>query len=453
MSIPESFFQRLPLPESEMQAFRDSLREPPPTALRLNPFKAKLVAKLERVPWCKEGVYLEKRPVFTSDPAFHAGAYYPQEASSQVMDHVVRQLALDQEPISALDLCGAPGGKATLLRSVLHPDSFVWANEIVPKRAKVLFENLQKWGHEGIAVSRARPADFSDMKAAFDLILVDAPCSGEGLFRKQPGAVEEWSLDAVEACALRQREILRDIWPSLKPGGILVYSTCTFNQMENEDTLNRLAELGGVDFPEVAMPFQGVSPSRERGVTGYRFWPHRVKGEGFFLAVVRKAEGKMGKRKIGNRQHLRSVKISGLSLPCVADDRNVTYVLTDRGRKLWEQFPAKEKVISPGYEIGRVKSDRYLPGHGRAMWRSFRSREGAELSLGEALVYLSCHDVMWDRDGKGIIPVSFEAFDLGYARCDKSRLVSKYPLNFRIRKPSVEGYTKIVEALPFSDSV
>ena len=254
----------------------------------------------ERVPWTRLGYYLKERPVFTLDPLFHAGAYYVQEASSMYMELAMTAIEKDfagryggeelsgrgffDHDIAALDLCAAPGGKSTHLVSLLGKDSLLVSNEVIKSRSVVLADNIAKWGCDNVVVTNSDPADFGAFEEFFDLIVVDAPCSGEGLFRKEPEAMEEWSPANVELCAQRQQRILADIWPALKPGGYLVYSTCTYNKFEND---------GNLEWLKNKITSQLCTIASESGAIltkggGLQFVPGRVKGEGQFMAVVRK---------------------------------------------------------------------------------------------------------------------------------------------------------------------
>ena len=260
-----------------------ALEEEPPVSVRVNPFKMP-VEELRRhfgalagdpVEWAPgEGFYLNARPSVTLDPLFHAGAYYVQEASSMYVGVLFDQalVACGGGEVRVLDLCAAPGGKTTQLLSHMDDTSILVANEVVPSRATVLAENVARWGRSNVAVTSSDPSAFSAIRGFFDIAVVDAPCSGEGMFRKDSRAVAEWSPDTVRLCAARQRRILADMWPSLASGGFLIYSTCTFNPLENEDNVTWICEeLGG-------------------GLMGMRhFYPGIDKGEGFFASLIRKA--------------------------------------------------------------------------------------------------------------------------------------------------------------------
>ncbi|MBL7917944.1 MAG: RsmB/NOP family class I SAM-dependent RNA methyltransferase, partial [Bacteroidia bacterium] len=232
-SIPEEFLNSLNnTPGFSRTKFVESHKEGKvPVSIRINPLKNAHVpfSVSGKVKWANEAYYLTERPVFTADPLFHAGCYYVQEASSMFIEFILKQTIDFGKEIKALDLCGAPGGKSTLINSLLTDESLLVANETVKGRSDILVQNLVKWGRHNFVVTNSEPKAFSEIPNYFDLIVVDAPCSGSGLFRKTPEAIKEWSLEHVESCSLRQQKILSDVLPSLKSGGVLVYSTCSFS--------------------------------------------------------------------------------------------------------------------------------------------------------------------------------------------------------------------------------
>jgi 16S rRNA C967 or C1407 C5-methylase (RsmB/RsmF family) len=292
MQLPEAFISRTKaLLGDEWDAFEQALNQERPVSIRLNPQKVGIEAlsdfDLESpVPWASNAYYLSTRPVFTLDPLFHAGCYYVQEASSMFLEHFIKKYI--HEPVKALDLCAAPGGKSTHLSAILPEGSFLVANEVIRSRAEILSENLIKWGNPNTVVTNNQPKDIGKLKADFDLIVCDLPCSGEGMFRKDPVAVSEWSVNNVKRCAERQRQIISEIFPALKPGGILIYSTCTYNREENEDNIDWICKELDAELLEEP----------------HRFMPHKTKGEGFFIAALRniseryrvKGEGVQGRR-------------------------------------------------------------------------------------------------------------------------------------------------------------
>ena len=266
-TLPALFEERMRklLPE-ESEAFFAALQTEPPVSIRLNPGKPVPISRLfpdEQiglpVSWCESAYYLKSRPVFTLDPCLHSGTYYVQEASSMFLYHIFGQI-LPAHPVRVLDLCAAPGGKSTLIASRLSSGSLLVANEVIRSRAGILKENMIKWGTSHVVVTNNDPADFHHLKGAFDIIVVDAPCSGEGMFRKDPGAIQEWNESNLQLCSERQQRILADIWPCLKPGGFLVYSTCTYNPGENEAILERLIRKYGARSIEIAPLFPGIVP-------------------------------------------------------------------------------------------------------------------------------------------------------------------------------------------------
>ena len=262
--------------------FMQALDGEPVVSVRYNTSKQMPDDENASVPWAANGRYLSSRPVFTADPLFHAGCYYVQEASSMFIERFIEQYI--DSPVRALDLCAAPGGKTTHLLSLLPKGSMLVSNEPVAQRAQVLAENVIKWGNPNSVVTRNEPADFGSFTNFFDLIVVDAPCSGEGMFRKDSGAVEQWSLSNVEQCVKRQKRILADIWPTLRPGGVLVYSTCTFNREENEDCVAWIAEeLGATPLTVEADEAWGVTGALVGDMPVYRFLPGYTAGEGFFI--------------------------------------------------------------------------------------------------------------------------------------------------------------------------
>jgi 16S rRNA C967 or C1407 C5-methylase (RsmB/RsmF family) len=263
-----------------------------PTSIRINPFKPSAVKTDSQVPWCPQGFYLDARPSFTFDPLFHAGAYYVQEASSMFIDHILKTIRpYKQDPIRVLDLCAAPGGKSTLLNSALQSSDLLVANEIIKTRVPILSDNLNRWGTSNTIVTNNDPKDFNAIHSFFDVILVDAPCSGSGMFRKDPAAMNEWSEGNVNLCHQRQQRILADVYPALKEDGYLIYSTCSYAHQENEDILDWLcAEF---DLESIRIPIYtewGIveTESPLQKAWGYRFYPGKVKGEGLFAACLRK---------------------------------------------------------------------------------------------------------------------------------------------------------------------
>ena len=324
MQLPEDFIRKteLVMGDERFNRFMEALNEDAPVSIRLNPQKRGEWREVrgERIPWCPEGFYLEGRPQFTFDPLFHAGCYYVQEASSMFVTHILRSLITHHSslitPLSVLDMCAAPGGKSTAIRTVLPEGSVLVSNEPIPTRAQILLENITKWGWPDCIVTNNYPRDFRKAKAKFDLILCDVPCSGEGMFRKDPNAISEWSLQNVEKCWRLQREIVADAWECLNPGGFLIYSTCTYNTMENEENVRWIMEEYDAEAIEIPTKSEwGITGSLLEGFDApvYRFIPGYTRGEGLFMAVLRK-RGEW-KEVRGKRNDLRQLQGLGILSP------------------------------------------------------------------------------------------------------------------------------------------
>ena len=296
MNLPADFVTSINLLlGAETDTLLEALKENAPVSIKLNPFKnnrnsLEFLSPAEPVLWSDNGYYLKERASFTFDPLFHSGYYYVQEASSMFIEHVVKQIIAD--PVNCLDLCAAPGGKSISLLSSLPKGSLLVSNEIIRQRANILSENIVKFGNPHSVVTNNDPKDFSSLPNFFDLILVDAPCSGEGMFRKDEIAINEWSIENVTMCAVRQKSILKDAWDSLKPGGFLIYSTCTYNTLENEHVAQWALHALDADFIEVDVDWAwDITNSYDDKVKAYRFFSHKTKGEGLFVTVIKKNGG------------------------------------------------------------------------------------------------------------------------------------------------------------------
>lgn len=461
MELPASFidYTRALLGDEEYDKLAVALQQEPPVSIRLNQLKINHSLS-DKVPWSSEGFYLEERLTFTFDPLFHAGCYYVQEASSMFVEQVLRQYITG--PVKMLDLCAAPGGKSTHARSVLPEGSLLVANEVIRNRSQILAENLTKWGHPDVVVTNNDPADFSALLSFFDVILTDVPCSGEGMFRKDPVAVSEWSPENVEICWQRQRRIISDIWPSLKPGGLLIYSTCTYNTQEDEENIRWMrdefgAEILPVDAPAAWNITGNLLAGEDFPV--YRFLPHRTKGEGFFLAVLRKPEGEtvrirykstvsQGKKKAGasasktnagaSKEQLLAARAWLLS----SDD----YEISANGMNI-VAFPKEYisglsvlqqslRVIQAGVTLAEVKGKDLIPNHALAMSTVQASdvfpRE--EISYEQAIAYLRKEAIVLpDTAPRGYVLLTYKDVPLGFVKNISNRANNLYPQEWRIR--------------------
>lgn len=441
--LPEEFIDSLRrlVGDGEAAAMLAAIADEPQSSIRVNSYKLQWSGP-ERVPWCDDAYYLDGRLTYTFDPLFHAGAYYVQEASSMFLDHVVRTL-LDA-PVLALDLCAAPGGKSTLLLSALPEGSFLVANEVVRSRVASLAANVTKWGNPSVAVTSGDPSCFARMTDAFDFILVDAPCSGEGMFRKDAGAVAEWSPSGVELCARRQRSILDEAWQALRPGGLLVYSTCTYNIKENEENVRWMTGHLGAE------PVT-VGTRAEWGITGaldgssipvYRFMPHKTRGEGLFMAVLRKPDGDVRpvalpkcKRRSVTIPHdvARLVKSDG-RIEVEAPDSNRFVALPGEWKPVVEMIAGNVRVVRAGVQVASVKGRDIIPSHELVMSGLYDNDAlpAVELGYDDAITYLRRGQPAWSDVARGYCVVSYSSVPLGLVKGLGNRCNNLYPQDYRI---------------------
>ena len=405
MQLPADFItqmERMMAPEL-WHVLREGLAQEPSVSIRINPSKIDLkewevVLSDGVVPWCEYGFYLTHRPPFTFDPLLHAGAYYVQESSSMFLHHVLREILRGaRNDLRVLDLCAAPGGKSTLVRSVLPAESLLVSNEPIRGRYQVLQENVMKWGYDRHEVTNLYPRDFRKRKELYDIIITDVPCSGEGMFRKDEGAIAEWSLQKVEQCQRLQREIVSDAWECLAPGGLLIYSTCTFNTLENEENIKWILE----NFDAEVLP---VHTEAEWNIQGsilpdfiapiYRFIPGLTRGEGLFMAVLRKG----GKA---------SPNPSLFTLPPIPD--------------------------------------RWSPTRSLSLFTLHSSLFTQEIDYPTAIRYLRREAIVLPPDAPlGIVTVSYQGIPLGQCKNIGSRANNLYPKEWRIKSTHTPDYEAIL---------
>lgn len=425
-------------------AFLQALDQPPPVSIRLNPAKkTERFRHEEKVTWHPEGRYLPVRPSFTLDPAFHAGAYYVQEASSMLLFEALRQTMDLQKKLRVLDLCAAPGGKSTLLLSAISSESFLLANEAIQSRISPLKMNLEKWGHANYAVSNHDPEDFQALVGYFDVVLADAPCSGEGLFRKDEAAAGEWSEAGVELCAARQRRILSAAQEQVRPGGVLVYSTCTFNELENENNLAWLLAEGGFEHCPLQLdPVWGIVEKKY----GYQCYPHRVKGEGFFMACLRKTgEEAPAPQKISLPKDWQRLpeKQTAIFADWLAQPADFEFFMKPTGETiLLPKAQADDfflvshalKKRSFGVEIGEFKKQDFVPSHALALANYLHPEVPKVLLERErALSFLKKENIWQDGWGRGWTLAGFDGLGLGWLKVLDHRSNNYLPMEWRIR--------------------
>ncbi len=450
MKLPHEFIESIrPLLGQEWNSFEEVLSEETPVSIRANPGKAHSINQSNvQVPWCEAGYYLDKRPSFTFDPLFHAGAYYVQEASSMFVEQVFKQYIGDEE-VKVLDLCAAPGGKSTHIASLISEESLLVANEVIKSRANILSENITKAGYSNVIVTNNDPVQMGELASFFDVILVDAPCSGEGMFRKDPGALTEWSPANVQLCAERQRRILADVWDALKPGGLLIYSTCTYNRTENEDNIIWIRDnLGAEVLPLEVQPQWGISPSYDEGIDAYHFFPHKTKGEGFFLSVMRKKEDPIIYESINRPKGKKENKkkepvLSNEYKKYIRNPEN--FIFFDKN-DLWFAFPkhhyddfqriiSELRLVSAGIYVGEVKGKDFIPQHSLAMSVELNKDSFVlhDINKETAIAYLRKEALSFPDLPKGYILLIYEEQPLGFIKNIGNRANNLYPNEWRIR--------------------
>ena len=417
------------------------------TSIRLNPSKPvsqfpNFPIPNSKIPWSEFGYYLEARPSFTFDPLFHAGCYYVQEASSMFLEQALKQTLDLSKPLKLLDLCAAPGGKSTHIHSLISKDSLLVSNEVIRSRANILKDNIVKWGCENVLVTNNDPKDFSRLENYFDVIVVDAPCSGSGLFRRDANAINEWSENNVQLCSQRQQRILADVWPALKKGGILIYSTCSYSKEENEDIVNWLMNEFAIDYsPLTIQPGWGIVDTGK----GYRFWPSHLQGEGLFMACFQKNEGKPeGSFKIKNRPEQATRKEMELIERWVRKNsnsfiRHMNTVYAWPGKLINDFSFLLEKlhVIYSGILTGTLVRDKLVPDHALAMSDlPADSMNRIELDLQQSIRYLQRKDITIVPEMKGWQLVIYQGHSLGWINVLTNRVNNYYPKELRILKGS-----------------
>lgn len=446
LQIPEALIKELrTIPGFREEAFMEAHAQPPVYSVRLHPWKHRNhFAGMPEVPWCPSGRYLSTRPVFTLDPDFHAGAYYVQEASSMFTDFLIRQLLPQRNGLRVLDICAAPGGKSTLLASLLEPDSLLIANETIRNRVTILEENAVRWGYTNHWVTCNAPASFEQLPGYFDLILADAPCSGSGLFRKNDHAAASWNPYLVQFCAARQERILHAAWKALKDNGWLIYATCSYSQQENEAILDKLASQHKLTQPaHIHMPDTWhiqETQSPVYGITGYRFFPDQVQGEGFFIAAIQKQTQTKTlptpKFRSGHNKKLQQAA-SGF----IRDD-NLIYLQEGRTACCINALHEQDlQLLKPhlyfrktGLATGTPCQQEWIPDHQLAMSIAL-SPDTAKLSLEQedAIRFLKKETLHAAIPPKGWYLATHNGLALGWVKSLGNRINNYLPKNLRIR--------------------
>ena len=415
----------------------DALEEAPAVSVRYNAAKCLPPEEGEAVPWNRDGRFLGERPVFTLDPMLHAGAYYVQDSSAMFVGEVFRRIALRQAApeghLRVLDLCAAPGGKTTDILSSLREYGRAYilvSNEISATRATALCDNVARWGEAPVVVTSATPAAFGPMEGYFDVIVADVPCSGEGMFRKDAEAQRQWSLDNVALCQARQRRILSDVWPSLKEGGVLIYSTCTFNHLENDDNVRWIAGELGAELLNLPDEFPGVI----RTECGFALVPGFVRGEGQYCTALRKTSASA------------SIKIKKTSLRTEAKNLWLEgdYTIVGRGGLLCalaEPLVADASVLErlrplrSGIAVGSFKGKDFIPHADLALARclSQNAFERYDVPCQTALAFLHRESIVAADASRGYLLITYNGLPLGFVKNLGNRCNNLLPQGRRIR--------------------
>jgi len=423
------------------------------TSVRYNPFKLSVVSgewsvkqthnsqltTHSKVPWTEHGYYLSSRPSFTFDPLFHAGCYYVQEASSMFLEQALKQTVDLSKPLRVLDLCAAPGGKSTHILSLISKDGLLVSNEVIRPRANILKDNIVKWGCSNVIVTNNDPKDFQRLENYFDVIVVDAPCSGSGLFRREPEAIEEWSEQNVMLCSQRQQRILADVLPGLKNGGVLIYSTCSYSEEEDEQIVEWLNGQWSMVNSQLTTE-AGWNIISSNG--GYRFWPDKIKGEGFFIACFRK----QGDNEEVDLPKVKADKFSKHEVEILNKYINSDGITFLKHGKILRAIPeslladinflsTKFRIVNCGTEVGEIIKDKLVPEHALAVSNILNDEvPRIELNYEQSIRYLQKKELELTTDRKGWAIVTHQDHPLGWINILPNRINNYYPKELRILK-------------------
>ena len=469
--FPQAFLERMKAHfGDEFDAFISSIDEPVTTSIRLNPAKTIQLSEavfflsnvspllgrgvggedeglgMRSIAWAENGYYLTERPSFTFDPLFHAGAYYVQESSSMFLEQAFKAIPFINKPARVLDLCAAPGGKSTHLLSLMNKESLLVSNEPIANRNHILRQNLSRWGNSNVVVTQNKAEDFAKLGSFFDVVVVDAPCSGEGLFRKDKNAINEWSESNVAMCAERQRDILANIIQCLKPGGYLIYSTCTFEDAENLDNINFLLsehQMESISIPDAEIFKPELTPVSKGDAKGYAFYPHKTKGEGFFISLLRKPGPEFTPKppKGGLIQATNELLpylnqfIENAEQYAVLKHQTYYNILPSAFLNDYKTLAQHLYIRNAGISAGEIKGKDFIPAHELSLYQGFKKDfPAAELDLKAAISYLKAETISIPTDHKGRMVVRYKSSNLGFVKALPNRINNYFPKEWRILK-------------------
>jgi 16S rRNA C967 or C1407 C5-methylase (RsmB/RsmF family)/NOL1/NOP2/fmu family ribosome biogenesis protein len=435
--LPAQFVARLRNQLSDADLFVDAVDKEAGTSIRMNPYKQIRARELplgQLVQWNNQGLYLSERPKYSHDPNYHAGRYYPMEASSMFLGHVLKHIDLPEDAL-LLDLCAAPGGKSLILKDAF-PDHLLISNEIDGKRVHVLKENAIRWGTENHIIINSDAQKLQRSGVKYDLILVDAPCSGEGLFRKDKKSRAEWTEERAAGCAVRQEGILDDVLPLLAEGGWLIYSTCTFNPDENIRRIDQLVNQHDLETISITMETDwNIEEIKENGNVGYQFWPHRVNGEGFFISLLKKSgefnamDLGRGKRKSDDFEYLPGVSLNDFIIQKL-DQRFVAF--TEEELELLSLLGRCGNIIKKGVVLGEIKGRDFLPAHDLSTNVRARHFDNQfELTQDQALDYFK-GNALHVSCATGPVLLTFNGLGIGFGKSIGNRINNLLPKHLRV---------------------
>lgn len=440
--LPEKFCDRISnyLGSETSQLFFQALDAEAPVSIRFNAkkkalFQSELNFDIDKkVEWNEDAVFLSKRPAFSKDPLYHTGLYYPMEAGSMFLKQALT--VIDIEIKSILDLCAAPGGKSLLL-SDYFPESVVVSNEIEAKRSLILRENVIKWGSEQHIVINSEARNIAKSGLQFDLLLIDAPCSGEGMFRKDKNARVEWTEERAKGCALRQRDILKDSLDLVADSGYIIYSTCTYNPDENAEQIQYLISQG---FECVEVPINeswGIEKISNEGIKAYQFWQHKVDSEGFFISVLRKTSNSENRTPLKRIKLPKSEKVDSYSFDLsnyfVENQGGKYFAYSENEYLITQQLKPYVKLVKAGLFLGEIKGKDLFPSYDLAHHGlGLKYSKSYELSDEEVMKYIKGEALMIKTE-KGILLLTYQGIPLSFAKSNGQRINNAYPKHLRVR--------------------
>jgi 16S rRNA (cytosine1407-C5)-methyltransferase len=450
LDLPEGFQKQMKdMLGSEYPEFVNSLEQKPKTTIRTNPNKLSTLENIrgvkaeQNIAWNEYGYTLESRPEFVLDPMYHAGCYYPQESSSMFIAQFLLDLDKDK-PLKVLDLCAAPGGKSTLLLSYLPKNSLLVSNEIDPLRARVLKDNIIRFGTTSCVVTSNKVEDFVHFQDFFDIILVDAPCSGEGMMQKEDEAIRQWSPELIQSCARTQKQITSEIWNCLKVGGRMIYSTCTYNQQENEDIIN--GTLVNKNAKLLSASLKDENKIKQFVSNQYHFFPHLTNGLGFFATCIVKGEDDLdieiihqkhkGKDPLYFKPFLpnQEFRLDEDLFDTVSRD-NILYNIPKLWRSEIVELMEKLKVTKFGIELGQWKGPDWFPSHELALCYEYKNTNKIELDYDQAIKYLKKEVIEFEVQFKNSWALATnQDQSLGWLKIIQDKPKNYLPTDWRIRQ-------------------